>query len=723
MTDTIRRLNDSDISTALGLPPTLRAGLFSDLAGKSIPGGTDLIRTGGHTQAGIGIADYIAVEDTGQGETPYRKRSADGRLWEMVYDGFVTAASLGIVGAEADAITGPDEGDLINSAMAFAAEKRWNLVFDGSRSYWTSESLVLIKNLHIYGGMASFRPLPEMTDPLITMAEGHASNVVLRDLALNGQATPNQMCIYLDARKAMVNPTDGGLWYSVFDRVTINNFDGHAFWLRGGNKRYLGGAGYDYLTPHQFLTFRDCRFERPVGNVNGHALIITGQADQIYFEGHCRFDGRILDKSTYANYVGLNVYMGREYTGGTIPGSPYGGGAPVVVDDIATSLMEFRATSQQADIACWFDRGTYTVRNGWFEDNKSAFRIGTSSTVKLWDNHCPNSGMDGAGGSAVAILMTSSKLGGGRNYASGYDKLALKYPGAVPSAVDFAGLFIPLSSDGASKTSGVMTTDISVTAGGVLTTAGAKQAYIYNSTTPITTITSYLNVGEKLTLFCGSGSSAVIFGTGTNFKVPNNRVVLRPGDSICFERFDLGGNLVCTAISRTMQSAAMPSSGYYEAGEFVAYAGIGSANPTAPIRSGWLRLTTGSNHVLGTDWRYVQDRSGYGRVKNVGTSATTILDVNETTTASAGDRRDIVVNGTDDSDGGRCFSDRLVVMGGSVNVIASLSFEKAVATISPAARSYTLSGGLLQLAMASGTYSVRASSENLQAGASFTSDF
>ncbi len=91
-----------------------------------------------------------------------------------------------------------------------------------------------------------------------------------------------------------------------------------------------------------------------------------------------------------------------------------------------------------------------------------------------------------------------------------------------------------------------------------------------------------------------------------------------------------------------------------------------------------------------------------GRVVGVGTAATTILTFPALSTALGHDSALVTVNGGDDQDGSRNFSDTLHVMPG-------IGFEKLGAGIdsglSPA-RTYSLSGSNLQLAMAAGSFSV-----------------
>jgi hypothetical protein len=62
----------------------------------------------------------------------------------------------------------------------------------------------------------------------------------------------------------------------------------------------------------------------------------------------------------------------------------------------------------------------------------------------------------------------------------------------------------------------------------------------------------------------------------------------------------------------TNASTAMPTSGTYTAGDFVANGApsILGAPGTRYVVRGWLRITSGSNHVLNTDWTEFRGLTG-----------------------------------------------------------------------------------------------------------------
>ena len=70
------------------------------------------------------------------------------------------------------------------------------------------------------------------------------------------------------------------------------------------------------------------------------------------------------------------------------------------------------------------------------------------------------------------------------------------------------------------------------------------------------------------------------------------------------------GDLQFQSGTRMDVLAAMPTSGSFTAGDFIL------DNSTTSGVSGWKRLTTGSGHVLNTDWSYV-GTIGYGQTWQV----------------------------------------------------------------------------------------------------------
>jgi len=88
---------------------SLEAGLFLHLGMLSVPRDMDLIETSGHTVTGVGAARYM--ETARSGETSYRKRTADGRWFELLPDPEgVSPQQLG-ARADFDKVTGIGSDD------------------------------------------------------------------------------------------------------------------------------------------------------------------------------------------------------------------------------------------------------------------------------------------------------------------------------------------------------------------------------------------------------------------------------------------------------------------------------------------------------------------------------------------------------------------------------------------------------------------------------------
>lgn len=101
------------------------------------------------------------------------------------------------------------------------------------------------------------------------------------------------------------------------------------------------------------------------------------------------------------------------------------------------------------------------------------------------------------------------------------------------------------------------------------------------------------------------------------------------------------------------------------------------------------------------------------RVANVTTSALTIFTTSNLTPGQH-DAYLILVNGCDNGNGDAIFSDLILMVHNGAPVVVGAANLNTVA-----ARTYSQSGGNLQLAMASGTYSIRASSFQVRSGSPF----
>lgn len=122
------------------------------------------------------------------------------------------------------------------------------------------------------------------------------------------------------------------------------------------------------------------------------------------------------------------------------------------------------------------------------------------------------------------------------------------------------------------------------------------------------------------------------------------------------------------------------------------YGGGLSGGGASPALPGWWKVFQGPTTVT--------------------TGAVAILDV--TPKGAVSDVFKVTVNGSDNGDGSRYFSDEVKITGAGTRVLDSWNAANA-----PVARAYARSGNTLTLAMASGTYSVRVSGEGTLSGSSY----
>ena len=658
------------------------------------------------------VVHIFQDETHGGSQVRYRKEAGIFVL-KVVYNKTITPEEFGAKGVPITKLVPDPEDDstaALQAAFNYSRDTGAVVILGAGRKYFAS-SLVIVSGMTVIGGGKSYLSPMNEDQPFIILDEGAVTNVFLDNFFIRGLGGVGHKCFHLVARKKAVVPVGevahGGLWFSTFSRITIRNFDGDNMWLQGGaiGTEADPEAAYDYMRPHQFIAFFDCDFERPDGGNNGHSLLMTGQVNQIFFKGRNRFDGRASIVDELAPLTGANIVLSREFANGADRGGvTLPGGA--AVSDIAPICIDFDGvTTQKAEYGYYIDRATIVNIKGYLENLYRAIRIEATARVNINDSVFLNAGSDGAGTGYLVRAGSNTVVGGkGNEYSGATDKVIV---GSAYRSVS-PDLFTTLNATG--LTSGI-TRDLSAV-GGVLNMIACRTAMVYGTTTPITTITSGLIAGS---LLCIRAHGAIILASGGNLTgIPNGRMVLRPNDAAIFQRHDLGGNLVLVGVNRNLRSAAMPTTGYYEAGEEVVRDGFTPPATGAPYVSGWKRLTTGTNHVLGTDWRPILNTSAYRRVTNIAAAAVAIFDLSSLFSTRA-DSHLLLVSGADNSNGERSFVDIVLCHGRNAPVVIGANNQSA-SSIAPAARTYGISGNDLTLTMASGTYSVRVVSTSVPTG-------
>ena len=493
---------------------------------------------------------------------------------------FTGAVNVRWFGAQGDGVN--DDTAAIQAAIDFANSESSGGGINVNPGIYVVSTLTLKSNVSISGDnrqKTQFIAKSGTSESMLTLDSGPIVNLRMENLWLKGVENTDQHCMHFDA--TVDGTSTGGLWYGYFKDIVISNFDGHCIWLKGG-------ATSNNL-PHQFN-----RFDGVSAVTNGYAanraLLMTGQVAQSTFI-NCRFDGAGIGSGST-----LNIESTRQYTNGSISGGKSLGGSSD--GNNAPTLNNFiTCTSQSADKAFYIELGQGTYINAcWFENLQHCIEA-VATTDALYVSKCrfANACADGSGtgygikidGSSSAVIEDNYIIGSKDFFIYGNNHLGIKSSGNIGDGV----------ADG--LTTG-FTRNLFVS-GNAIDFKSIKDAIVSTSTNSVNTITSRLYPGEQIKIKAhGSPGTYLKFVSGGNISLPQN-VLLRAGDFCLLQKSDLGGIWSFVGLYKArLQSITMPTANYYEAGEFV-----WKLNPfqsSGKILIGWMRLTTGTSHVLDTDW-------------------------------------------------------------------------------------------------------------------------
>lgn len=682
-------------------PRTLN--IYSDIA-------SDTAMTPLNTSAGD-IADVLrsGLFEVVNSETDYTVENSAGVLFSpMPRHGEVAAAQFGVVGLPIGSSLVVDESASIQKAIDFSSANKLRLVFESGRQYCVSRVIWRDHMSISTSSVAEFRPA-NTTDPMFILDRGPVRYVEIENLTWRGYGN-DQYAAYLEARAKSVvpvgEPAHGGLWWATFRRITVRGFSGKNVWMRGGS---IGSATdplapYNYLRPHQFISFVDCDIERSA-MTDTACLLMTGQVEHVRFNGRNRVDGSPSAVGDQTALKGVGVHISREFVNGSIYGGASVGGSPV--SDIApTSILLNGMSAQKSENAYWIDRANgVDIWGNYFENLKRCIRLTGTCRVDISGNRFANAGSDGAGtGCLIDVGSGCFASGSGNNIAGVADAFIIANAGANYIS---DRLFVSLPDSTVGKYSGV-TLGVTPT-NSTINTASRYSTLVYGQPTPIDNISTGLPAGAMFAI--RAWGQLIIVSGGNIGRVPNGRVVLRQGDSLILQRQDLSGTgeVSIVAISRNMSSPSMPTTGYYETGEEISKSGF-TPSVNGPYVKGWLRLTTGTGHVLGTDWRQIIVTSGVGRATAIGSTAANLYNVTNTS-GNLADSHMVIVNGADDTNSMRSFTDIILLHGSAPPVVVSSSGLNA-----PANRTYTVADSFMKISMATGSYSARAAAVSLPTG-------
>jgi hypothetical protein len=208
--------------------------------------------------------------------------AADYLRYETGISAATTALNVSSFGAIGDGAT--DDTAAIQAAIDAAHTSAFGMstVFLAAATYLVT-TLVLKKGVTVQGSGRDKTRIQAKAGSsalaAVTIDTLYVDNSFLRDLTIwgNGSGNANQHGFYAYARTSDATPSGWGS--SGMSNVIIQNFDGHAVWLRGGGG--TNGSFSRAFWQNQFIHFDHCDFIGTKDNSASNALRISGKNGQI----------------------------------------------------------------------------------------------------------------------------------------------------------------------------------------------------------------------------------------------------------------------------------------------------------------------------------------------------------------------------------------------------------------------------------------------------------
>lgn len=354
-------------------------------------------------------------------------------------------------------------------------------------------------------------------NPVFKLSSGPVVNVQIKNLWIVGAGVQNagQWAFYLQAQPGG-GAGVGGLWYSSFENLLVEDFDGGAMWLRGGRD--------GYNLPNQFITMQNLKFVRTEG-ITSRALLMTGQVDQV----------KVIQSDFEGNKkgVGTNIEISREYKKGQFIGGASsltaGREAGGAAGSAFGAVISFdTCTVQMSDFGAVVD-GFKSVEfeNCWFEQNfrSISFDAGSVNGVVRSSHFANAAGNPFGGGFGVRVGTASSASIYSNEFSGALDKMII--------GDGHSGLFQWGNQSELYNSTSAGITQKAVIAGSKIPTKSYGQVVIKNAG-DISYIISDAVAGQRITIISSDGGNNVL--SNGNIRVGSKTTVhLARFDNIVLE--------------------------------------------------------------------------------------------------------------------------------------------------------------------------------------------
>lgn len=503
----------------------------------------------GHTSAGDGGGGFFlwrtegAFLTTGQYKeenngTIIKANSTSMGKWVRQYEDYINVLFFGAFG------TGGNYTTAIQAAIDFAKlNTEANSLVKGSTVYipngnYMIDKIILKNGVSIIGESLYFTNIfpstyAYLSTNYIFYIEDGPVSINISNLRIDG-SNKDVGCFLLEAKTGTAG--DGGLWYSTFKNILIQNFYKISIYIKGGGFQFPD----TYTTKvNQFTIFENVRVYK--GNTTAvsfytNSLKMSGQNGQISFI-NCQFDGyRSLSADKFDKWYNVEIVNDGEATSNvvtflncTIQDSDYG----IFMNYVENITID----------NCWFENlGVGVMLKGDFKPSKS---------INILNNRFVN-----AAGFGSLDLAYNLKVG----YCISVSKSAVNIynnfnSASVPNNINNNSLFIYAFNDvlGVNcynnsfrdnnvklyRTSGIVQ---NATTNGNIINCLNNKFITASSNTTIAFISSAISAGETITIKAN--------GTGMGFNSTGNILLenlsdffLESGDIATFIKLDYIGSI------------------------------------------------------------------------------------------------------------------------------------------------------------------------------------
>jgi hypothetical protein len=411
--------------------------------------------------------------------------------------------------------------------------------------YLVNGQLTVQPYMHVEGNsLVSTLIKSEYNGPAVVMANGPVNGVVMKNLNfVLDKALANSAGFYF---QAVASSGNGGLWYSEFQNISVDNPAKECLRLDGGGTQ----PGYAYNLPNQFLQFDAFNCNGPPGQSHPANLVeFSGQAGQIVFrDGSVNGDATSTGTGTGITYT--------YYPNPLVLIQPVGGTTTNIAPGNIT-FSNFAVQSGQIGYNLVYSQNI-NILDGSHAENLGTFLEGGSSTFTVDNGFFGNVGTSTGGLFSVGGSMRGAVSNSTITADGSHPIAALASCGS-----DAQMLFQNNAMQNQNlSTSGCVTGNVSVSSATLTYFANTTLVNGDNCSTPVTTLSGPTDPGQTVTLIAWTNKFCIASGGSISLGQYVSPLSVPVGSLVTLRRLDLGQTYAIEAVSAAMPMLPSSVAGY-----------------------------------------------------------------------------------------------------------------------------------------------------------------